>query len=94
MRQKEECDRRGAEERAAIDARGLKERVKTKLVTPQKLYNCPKEASARLHRKQHLKRSRVVIVQLPVVVLLLRRVPQLPQLCTTAAAAKLLYAKI
>ena len=50
----------------------LRESIKNKPATLQKLYNHPKKASARPHRKQHQERSRLVVLLLPGVVLLLR----------------------
>ena len=43
--------------------------VKKKLATLKKHYRLPKEASVRPYRKQHLERSRIVVMRVCVVVL-------------------------
>ena len=71
----------------------LKDRRIRKLGTLKKLYNYPREASARPYRAQHPERSRIVAVLLPVVGVLLASLPRHHQLHTTAVAAKSLHAK-
>ena len=50
----------------------LKESVISKLATLKKLYNCPKEASARRYSLQHQERRRIGVQWLRGVVLLLQ----------------------
>jgi hypothetical protein len=69
----------------------LKESVISKLATLEKLYNCPKEASARCHSLQYRERSRIGVQWLRGVVLLLQSLLRHLARTPPAAAEQQLY---
>jgi hypothetical protein len=84
-REQEQRDQKRIRSAWSLMNASLKDSRMTKLGTLSKLYDCAKHASARPHKQQYPEGSRVVVVQLPVVVLLPRRVPRLHQ-CMPAMA--------
>ncbi|KAF2633988.1 hypothetical protein BU25DRAFT_486964 [Macroventuria anomochaeta] len=76
LREKEARDRLKAEKAKEVAKRKAKrEHQRNERNTKKNLYNYSKEASAWSQRLQHPERSRIVVVQLPVVVLLPRLAP-------------------
>jgi hypothetical protein len=90
-REKEERDQLKAEKAKEVaERKAERESAKGKLAALKKLCKSPLQASARLHKKQHLERSRNVVLGMMWVVPRAWRVPQhlhtKPTIATIAAA--------
>ncbi|KAK1914263.1 hypothetical protein P3342_007509 [Pyrenophora teres f. teres] len=91
-RRKEAAERARLKREEVAKRKAERERQKQERDAAEAIH-CPKEASGKSHSLQHPERSRIVVLQLPVVVVLLRRVPQHFHLHTTTVTAKSLHAK-